>query len=137
MDAPPQQPQPPPDCLICFGPIRRKLPPWQQPTPIPCDCRPLIHRTCWDAWAAQAGPVCIICRSNKHYPALPPQPPFQVRRGVLFLFLPADRDPCSSILVLVFVFYLLLTAYHTFQQANARPRITDPPEWYPPRRLEL
>ncbi len=48
------------DCLICFGSIRRA---WTQP--IPCACRPAIHKYCWDSWVASAGEVCIICHADK------------------------------------------------------------------------
>jgi hypothetical protein len=51
------------ECLICFDPIRR---PWKQP--ISCDCRPAIHKYCWDSWVNAAGEVCIICRAYDYTP---------------------------------------------------------------------
>ena len=132
MDAPLSQPQP--DCLICFGPIRRNPHPWRQPTPIQCECRPLIHRKCWEAWAAQAGPVCIICRSNKYYPVPPPQP-HQFRRDIRFLGY--DLDPCASALMIFCILYL---AFIVFNSLHGKPVYTETPgsyDRYPPRRLEL
>ena len=132
MDAPPPQPQS--ECLICFGPIRRNVAAWRQPTPIQCECRPLIHRACWDAWAAQAGPVCIICRSNKYYP-VPPQPPYHIRRGIRFLGY--DMDPCTAALTIFFIVYLALIVFNSLQ---GKPTYTETPgsyDRYPPRRLEL
>ena len=124
-----------PECLICFGPIRRNIPAWRQPTPIQCECRPLIHRKCWDAWAIQAGPVCIICRSNKHYPA-PPPPPYQAQpRGLRFLGY--EMDACSSALAFFFIVYLALIVFNSLQ---GKPVYTESPgsyDRYPPRRLEL
>jgi len=49
------------DCLICFGPVRKQ---WAQP--IPCNCRPKMHKYCWESWIAVAGEVCIICRTDNH-----------------------------------------------------------------------
>jgi len=47
------------ECLICFGPVRKQ---WAQP--IPCNCRPKMHKYCWESWVAVAGEVCIICRAE-------------------------------------------------------------------------
>jgi hypothetical protein len=127
MDAPPQQPQPQPDCLICFGPLRSRTAAWKQPTLTPCECRPQIHRGCWEAWAAQAGPVCIICRSNKHYPA-PPPPHFHApvnHNIVVFLGLQFDR--CTAFILLIAIIYLILALVH--------PTVTTYPPYH--RRLEL
>ena len=46
-----------PDCLICLETTQED---W---TPLtPCDCHPILHRTCWKEWVLQSGAVCIICR---------------------------------------------------------------------------
>ena len=112
MDAPPFEDR---DCLICFGTLRRLT--WRQPTVITCDCRPALHRTCWEAWAAQAGPICIICRSNKYYPLLPPppqQPQEQELAGrILLMGYPVDR--CTATVLLCGTFYLLLIVFNAIQ----------------------
>ena len=54
----------PDDCLICLRPLRR---PWS-PT-LTCNCRPLLHKTCWDGWVAHVGyPSCVICRGAPQRP---------------------------------------------------------------------
>lgn len=111
MDAPPPieetAQQRPHDCLICFGPIRRNAPPWIQATPVACACRPHIHRSCWEAWAAQAGPVCVICRSQKYPPAPPHQHiPLPQHNGPMLFGRPLDRT--TACLILAVVFYLTL-----------------------------
>jgi hypothetical protein len=127
MDAPPRQQ---PDCLICFGPLRSRNP-WRQPTHSPCECRPLIHRGCWEAWAAQAGPVCIICRSNKHYPAPPQQFHAPVNQNII-VFFGLHFDRCTVFLVSIVSIYLILSLFTAFQP----PVTTYPPQPFP-RRLEL
>lgn len=117
MDAPPPEDR---DCLICFGTLRR--PTWQQPTVITCECRPALHRACWEAWAAQAGPICIICRSNKYYPRLPPMPPQPHENdhapGILLFGYRVDR--CTAALIFCGTFYVLLVFYHAIQPENRR-----------------
>jgi hypothetical protein len=102
----------PRDCLICFGPIRRNAPFWVQGTPVACDCRPQLHRTCWEAWAAQAGPVCVICRSQKYPPAPPHQhvvrPPHD---GPILFGRPIDRSTAILILFIVFYAAIFLLSY--------------------------
>jgi hypothetical protein len=129
MDAPPSQQ---PDCLICFGPTHRNASFWRQPTVIQCDCRPVVHRACWEAWAAQAGPICIICRSNKYYPVPPQQHLQNIRHGILFMG--RELDPCTSLVILFFLAYFIVTAFHILQ---GKPAYTPAPDVYYPRRLEL
>ena len=113
MEAPPPIEEPaqqkPHDCLICFGPIRRNAPLWIQATPVACACRPHLHRTCWEAWAAQAGPVCIICRSQKYPPVPPHQHQLVAPHDGPFLFgRPIDRR--TALCLLFVVFYVVTVA---------------------------
>jgi hypothetical protein len=105
------------DCLICFGPIRRNAPIWVQATHTPCNCRPHLHRACWEAWAAQAGPVCVICRSQK----FPPAPPLllniqPLHDGPHLFGYPINRT--TAVVVMIFVFYITLLALNYFQPAH-------------------
>lgn len=126
MEAPPPVEQPPPrDCLICFVPIRRNIPFWKQATRVACECRPNLHRACWDAWAAQAGPICVICRSQKY----PPAPPYQhhvrphLHDGLLLFGYPIDRT--TAMFVIAVIFYIVLGFMGHLQPAG-RPTYRPP-----------
>lgn len=116
MEAPPPSTEElprPHDCLICFGPIRRTNNPWIQATPVACNCRPHLHRACWEAWAAQAGPICVICRSQKY----PPAPPHHHARlqhdGPILFGYPIHRN--TAFLFLGIVFYLMIALLSQLQ----------------------
>lgn len=51
-----------PDCLICLETTQEE---WTPSTL--CECRPILHRTCWKQWVLQAGDLCIICRQTETY----------------------------------------------------------------------
>ncbi len=48
------------ECLICLNPIRQ---PWHPGKP--CDCKPTLHKRCWEEWVSHGNGVCIICRDFK------------------------------------------------------------------------
>jgi len=65
-----------PDCLICFQPLRRRA--WKPN--LPCDCRPTLHKSCWEEWTRHTGhPTCVICRS------LPVAPPLPLPHAILLI----------------------------------------------------
>lgn len=116
------------DCLICFGTIRRTTIPWKQPTPVACACRPQIHRTCWESWAAQAGPVCVICRSEKYPPAAPVHRIQPVRdEGNGIILFGRRLNTCSSTVLIVFIFYIVVLVLSQAQPPRHHfPRMPPP-----------
>jgi hypothetical protein len=129
MDAPPSSPpasnSQKRDCLICFGTIRRSAIPWKQPTPVACACRPQVHRTCWESWAAQAGPVCVICRSQK-YPPVAPVHRIQVVPNDGIVLFGRRLNTCSSTVFIVFVFYIVVLVLSQVQPPRHYPRMLPP-----------
>ena len=95
------------DCLICFRKIKAKWIP-----PLTCECRPQIHRVCWEAWTDHIGyQTCVICRFPE-----PPPPPQPAAALILFEAMPgpqAQQPPrrflqrLEDIATVVGVFFLI------------------------------
>jgi hypothetical protein len=111
-----------PDCMICFGPVRR---PWAPD--LPCDCRPVLHRACWNSWSRHVGyPSCVICRNQPVRAPLPllPAPDAAPPAGRPFTF---GDDVAPFIAMFFFIWMIMIMSY---------PRqvmyVTDPPRYHPP-----
>lgn len=64
------------ECLICLGPLRIQ---WTPDTK--CDCKPTLHKKCWQKWIERGNGTCIICRSETQQEEQeePPEPQIQQR----------------------------------------------------------
>lgn len=132
------------DCLICLAPARIKWAP-----EIPCNCRPTMHRRCWERWVDRMGPICIICRTHENGRAPPPQP----RHIVVIQPAAAPPPPIPvpllyrcygrvvalievAFLILIFVLIFRIMAMHSVatqpQQHRPQFRAPGPIPWYPP-----
>jgi len=69
------------DCLICFRKIKVKWTP-----PLTCECRPQLHRACWEAWTDHIGyQTCVICRL--------PEPPHAPQPAAAVIVFEAMQQP--------------------------------------------
>ena len=93
------------ECLICLDTIRQ---PWHPGKP--CDCKPALHKRCWDQWISHGNAVCIICRDQNNKELRIRQ--LQIIR---YEYQPEPVNRCSrcmahllnSLLLFIVVYYLL------------------------------
>ncbi len=109
--------------MICFGMVRR---PWI--SDLPCECRPVLHRACWNSWSRHVGhPSCVICRNQQvRAPVpLPDAPEVQVQVHRPFTF----GEECGPFIALVFMVWMILIMSYPSQRIIY---VTDPPRYLPP-----
>ena len=108
-----------PDCMICFGTVRR---PWIPN--LPCECRPVLHRACWNSWSRHVGyPSCVICR-NQPVRQQPNAQEVPVQ-GRPFTF----GEDCAPFVAVFFLIWMILIMSYPSRRIIY---VTDPPRYLHP-----